>query len=121
MQAGLMIYLYAYLKMADVSLITKELLPETPVNLIMMLIQKARPAIKLVIIYDADCICQISEGLEPKIWVARYLIRLYNFAVHKVSDRQLTDDLRQNTFISALENLDRFERGAQKKHGLKLY
>ena len=48
----------------------------------------------------------------PAEWVDRYGDALYRYAVHKVSCRDLAEDLVQETFLAALGSLERYRGDA---------
>lgn len=43
-------------------------------------------------------------------WVNSYSDRLYSWAVHKTSSKEVAEDLVQETFYAAFKSLDKFER-----------
>jgi RNA polymerase sigma factor (sigma-70 family) len=47
--------------------------------------------------------------LQPEKWVERYAGHLYNYALAKVNDAELSRDLIQETFLTALEQCHKFE------------
>ncbi len=49
----------------------------------------------------------LAELLEQ--WVEEYSDRLYRYALARVHDKQLAEDIVQETFISALQSYERFE------------
>jgi len=53
----------------------------------------------------------ISETnvLNPHKWVANYADYLYMYAIVRINDEDLAKDLVQETFLAALERVDRFE------------
>ncbi|WP_114939525.1 sigma-70 family RNA polymerase sigma factor [Mucilaginibacter endophyticus] len=53
----------------------------------------------------------ISENnvLAPHKWVATYADYLYMYAIVRINDEDLAKDLVQETFLAALERVDRFE------------
>ena len=46
---------------------------------------------------------------DPQEWVAKYADYLYGFAITRISDEDLAKDLVQETFLSALERIEKFE------------
>lgn len=46
---------------------------------------------------------------NPHKWVAQYADYLYSYAITRINDENLARDLIQETFLSALEKIDRFE------------
>lgn len=49
------------------------------------------------------------ERSEPHTWVALYADYLYAYAITRINDEEQVRDLVQETFLAALERLDRFE------------
>ena len=49
------------------------------------------------------------NSIDPQQWVNSHADYLYAFAVTRVNDESLARDLVQETFLAALERLDRFE------------
>ncbi|MEJ7585927.1 MAG: sigma-70 family RNA polymerase sigma factor [Ferruginibacter sp.] len=47
--------------------------------------------------------------VEPHLWVDEYADYLYNYAMTRLSDEEVAKDLIQETFLSALENVGKFE------------
>ena len=58
---------------------------------------------------------QKENRLEPDRWVERYADVLLNFAFRRTSDRNLAEDLVQDTFLSALKARDNFKGNSQEK------
>ncbi|MCB0633710.1 MAG: sigma-70 family RNA polymerase sigma factor [Saprospiraceae bacterium] len=56
-----------------------------------------------------------SQEMELTEWVRLYTRELYVWAVQRVSDHQLAEDLVQDTFLAASENLGSFRGGSQPK------
>ncbi len=52
---------------------------------------------------------------EINSWVRQYTQELYRWAYHKTSDHQLSEDLVQETFLSAVESFQAFKRKSQPK------
>ena len=46
---------------------------------------------------------------NPKNWVVNYADYLYNYAVTRINDDELARDLVQETFLAALEKVEKFE------------
>lgn len=63
-----------------------------------------------------------SKTKDPKAiieeWVEAYSDDLYRWALHKTSSEDLAADLVQETFVSAMDGLDRFEGRSQPKSWL---
>jgi RNA polymerase sigma-70 factor (TIGR02943 family) len=55
------------------------------------------------------------QKAEPKLWTERYGDDLYNFAVYRISNEEAARDLVQDTFLSALKNLETFRGEASEK------
>ncbi len=53
--------------------------------------------------------------LEPSLWVKRYADALLNFAFRRTSDLAFSEDLVQETFLSALKAKDNFKGNSQEK------
>jgi RNA polymerase sigma-70 factor (TIGR02943 family) len=53
--------------------------------------------------------------LEPSLWVKRYADLMLNFAFRKTSDLKLSEDLVQETFLSALKAKENFKGNSQEK------
>jgi len=56
---------------------------------------------------------QTSEII--KTWVNLYSDSLFSWALHKTSDREVAEDLVQETFLAALQSYHRFEGNSQPK------
>ncbi|MBA2331010.1 MAG: sigma-70 family RNA polymerase sigma factor [Flavisolibacter sp.] len=52
---------------------------------------------------------------EVTTWVKLYTPDLYKYAISKVSDAVAAEDIVQNTFLSAFESFDNFQRKSQPK------
>ena len=50
----------------------------------------------------------VEQTIDTSNWVDDYSDMLYNFALNRVSDHELSKDLVQDTFVSALNGLDSF-------------
>jgi RNA polymerase sigma-70 factor (ECF subfamily) len=50
-----------------------------------------------------------SNILNPHTWVAQYADYLYLYAIVRINDEDTAKDLVQETFLAALERVDRFE------------
>lgn len=46
---------------------------------------------------------------NPKNWVINYADYLYNYAITRINDGELARDLVQETFLAALERVEKFE------------
>ncbi|RBQ07913.1 sigma-70 family RNA polymerase sigma factor [Pedobacter miscanthi] len=55
------------------------------------------------------------RSIEPHYWVARYADYLFTYAVSRLNDEDLAKDLVQETFLAALERLDKFEGNSSEK------
>ncbi|MEO8770831.1 MAG: sigma-70 family RNA polymerase sigma factor [Ferruginibacter sp.] len=60
----------------------------------------------------------VMQKLSPQHWVNKYADYLYCFAIGRINDEELAKDLVQETFLSALEKLDRFEGRSSEKSWL---
>lgn len=49
------------------------------------------------------------KGLDPHRWVSNYADYLYTFAVFRINDEELARDLVQETFLAALQRVEKFE------------
>ena len=58
--------------------------------------------------------------LNPKDWVDKYSDELFGFAYMRVSDEDTVRDLIQDTFLSALRNLQSFKGEISEKNWLYL-
>lgn len=50
-----------------------------------------------------------AHSLDPKQWVKKYADYLYSYVITRVNDEEQARDLVQETFLAALERLDKFE------------
>jgi RNA polymerase sigma-70 factor (TIGR02943 family) len=48
-------------------------------------------------------------SIDPHQWVTRYADYLYTYAITRINDEELVRDLVQETFLAALEKMDKFE------------
>ncbi len=55
------------------------------------------------------------EPLNPDAWVDQYGDALYHFALARVQDRNVAEDLVQETFLAAVKARDRFEGRSSEK------
>ncbi|MBA3665409.1 MAG: sigma-70 family RNA polymerase sigma factor [Bacteroidetes bacterium] len=58
---------------------------------------------------------QNNNTLDPKKWVEKYSDYLYNFACYRVNDKDLAEDLVQDTFLSGLGGSANFKGQASEK------
>ena len=58
---------------------------------------------------------QNKSNLNPSNWVDKYGDYLYNYALFRVSDRSVAEDLTQETFLSALKNIQSFSENSSLK------
>jgi RNA polymerase sigma-70 factor (ECF subfamily) len=56
-----------------------------------------------------------KENTTPSNWVENYADQLFRYAIVRVSDREVAKDLVQETFLSALQNLDSFRGDSSEK------
>jgi RNA polymerase sigma-70 factor (ECF subfamily) len=52
---------------------------------------------------------QIANSIDPHNWVSKYADYLYTYAISRIDDEELARDLVQETFLAALERMDKFE------------
>ncbi|MBC7565841.1 MAG: sigma-70 family RNA polymerase sigma factor [Pedobacter sp.] len=52
---------------------------------------------------------------NPQTWVVKYADYLFSYAVSKINDEEFARDLVQETFLAALERLDKFEGHSTEK------
>ena len=52
---------------------------------------------------------KVEEAVDTSKWVDEYSDMLYNYAITRVNDHELSLDLVQDTFVSALNGLDNFQ------------
>ncbi|MFB6320302.1 sigma-70 family RNA polymerase sigma factor [Saccharicrinis sp. FJH54] len=58
---------------------------------------------------------QQTYPCDPMCWVEAYSDELFRFAFARVGDREEAEDLVQDTFFSALKNLENFRRDCSEK------
>jgi RNA polymerase sigma-70 factor (ECF subfamily) len=64
---------------------------------------------------DSEVETRDSHSLHPHLWVSRYADYLYAYAITRIGNEEQARDLVQETFLSALEGMDKFEgRSAEK-------
>ncbi|WP_316847097.1 sigma-70 family RNA polymerase sigma factor [Pedobacter psychrodurus] len=56
-----------------------------------------------------------AELIDPHSWVVRYADYLFTYAVSRLNDEEVAKDLVQETFLAALERLDKFEGNCSEK------
>jgi RNA polymerase sigma-70 factor (ECF subfamily) len=56
-----------------------------------------------------------NEGRNPEQWVAAYADYLYGFALKRLKDPELCKDLVQDTFVSAIKNLQSYKGRSSEK------
>ncbi len=56
-----------------------------------------------------------AAKINPEKWVDLYADQLYRYAVLRVDNKSLAEDLVQETFLSALKNLDQFKKKSSVK------
>jgi RNA polymerase sigma-70 factor (ECF subfamily) len=65
---------------------------------------------------DSNKSIQIEEHIiEAHLWIDNYADYLYNYAICRINDEEQAKDLVQETFLAALERLDRFEGRSSEK------
>ena len=61
-------------------------------------------------------VAQLEEGMiNPQQWTKNYADYLYSYAVYRVDDAEQARDLVQETFLSALERMEKFEGRSSEK------
>ena len=55
---------------------------------------------------------------DPNIWVDEYSEEFFRFAIYRVKNREVAEDLVQETFLSALKSLNHFRRDCPEKSWL---
>jgi RNA polymerase sigma-70 factor (TIGR02943 family) len=55
---------------------------------------------------------------DPNIWVDEYSKEFFRFAIYRVKNREVAEDLVQETFLSALKSLKNFRRDCPEKSWL---
>src|SRR3989344_8510202 len=63
---------------------------------------------------DEQLISDYLEGDEKSLGVLvdRYLVNIYNFAYKLVNDRQVANDISQESFIKAWKNIRKYRQGS---------
>jgi RNA polymerase sigma-70 factor (TIGR02943 family) len=56
-----------------------------------------------------------SKDINPEDWVDLYGDNLFRYAVHRVKDATIAEELVQETFLAAMRTKDRFEGRASEK------
>ncbi|WP_185214094.1 sigma-70 family RNA polymerase sigma factor [Sphingobacterium mizutaii] len=56
-----------------------------------------------------------SHDLAPHLWVDKYADYLYGYACVRIDDRDLARDLVQETFLAALEGVEKFDGRSSEK------
>ena len=51
----------------------------------------------------------VSNQLDPHTWVKSHADYLYAYTIKRIADEEQAKDLVQETFLAALEKVDRFE------------
>lgn len=51
----------------------------------------------------------LDNSADPRVWVSRHADYLYKYALTRINDEELARDLVQETFLAALERLQKFE------------
>ncbi|WP_291913622.1 sigma-70 family RNA polymerase sigma factor [Chitinophaga sp. CB10] len=60
----------------------------------------------------------VNGTLSPREWVNRYADDFFRFAMARVSDRIIAQDLVQDTFLSALQSADQFRGHSSERNWL---
>lgn len=50
-----------------------------------------------------------AHALDPLLWVTNYADYLYSYANSRINDEELAKNLVQETFLAALEKVEKFE------------
>src|ERR1700709_2963861 len=50
-----------------------------------------------------------AQALNPHRWVELHADYMFNYAITRINDEELAKDLVQETFLAALEKVDKFE------------
>jgi RNA polymerase sigma-70 factor (TIGR02943 family) len=58
---------------------------------------------------DGHSVSPGNYSIDPHQWVVRYADALYSYAITRISDEEQARDLVQETFLAALERIDKFE------------
>ncbi len=53
--------------------------------------------------------------VQPHLWIDCYADYLYNYAMYRLKDEEMAKDLVQETFLAALEGVDKFEGRSSEK------
>jgi len=61
---------------------------------------------------------QQKHPCNPNIWVDEYSDEFFRFAMYRVKNREVAEDLVQETFLSGLNGLDRFRHDCPEKSWL---
>ena len=56
-----------------------------------------------------------ANDVAPHLWVDQYADYLFAYACLRIDDKELARDLVQDTFLGALERLDKFDRQCHEK------
>lgn len=56
-----------------------------------------------------------TKSIDPHLWVTRYADYLFTYAMSRLNDEEVAKDLVQETFLAALERLDKFEGNSSEK------
>lgn len=56
-----------------------------------------------------------NDLTDPKQWVAKYADYLYAYAITRVNEEDVAKDLVQETFLAALQRVDKFEGRSSEK------
>ncbi len=56
-----------------------------------------------------------NEKPAPSDWIEKYADSLFNYAIVRVSDREIARDVVQDTFLSALQNIESFRGESSEK------
>jgi RNA polymerase sigma-70 factor, ECF subfamily len=59
----------------------------------------------------------LTTELNPEVWVAQYGDMLFRFALKRVNDTSLAEDLVQESMLAAMKAKNRFLGQSSEKHG----
>ena len=61
---------------------------------------------------------ETQKRLEPKVWIELYADQLFKYAMSRIPDCETAKDLVQETFLSALKNIETFRHEISEKNWL---
>ena len=60
-----------------------------------------------------------NHQINPNKWIDLYADYLYNYTVSRVNDKDMAQDLVQDTFLAALKSMKNFKGEASERTWLK--